>query len=252
MNLVLQRQINSLQLPAEVQIILAENPDSDMPGFEESNYAVMAGDAAIKDRTTRLVMRVDVADWLQWAKTEVAGRPVIHPLVTAYIATTPDTLFPRERGADLNPTPRAWQRVSDNLYELEKLAPKMADQLIFDIVAGDLGTLHAQLFVQYWREQGTTLSMAELFAPDFKGTQFNDLSEVTKIALLKQALLEVTLTDASNATRFKQLLEAAAPDSRYVVVKAISRELLNELYNAKSHSTEELYQLISEVALDAD
>lgn len=252
MNLVLQRQINSLQLPAEVQIILAENPDSDMPGFEESNYAVMAGDAAIKDRTTRLVMCVDVADWLQWAKTEVAGRPVIHPLVTAYIATTPDTLFPRERGADLNPTPRAWQRVSDNLYELEKLAPKMADQLIFDIVAGDLGTLHAQLFVQYWREQGTTLSMAELFAPDFKGTQFNDLSEVTKIALLKQALLEVTLTDASNATRFKQLLEAAAPDSRYVVVKAISRELLNELYNAKSHSTEELYQLISEVALDAD
>ncbi len=252
MNLVLQRQINSLQLPAEVQIILAENPDSDIPGFEESNYAVMAGDAAIKDRTTRLVMRVDVADWLQWAKTEVAGRPVIHPLVTAYIATTPDTLFPRERGADLNPTPRAWQRVSDNLYELEKLAPKMADQLIFDIVAGDLGTLHAQLFVQYWREQGTTLSMAELFAPDFKGTQFNDLSEVTKIALLKQALLEVTLTDASNATRFKQLLEAAAPDSRYVVVKAISRELLNELYNAKSHSTEELYQLISEVALDAD
>lgn len=251
MNLVLQRQINSLQLPAEVQIILAENPDSDMPGFEESNYAVAAGDDAIKDRTTRLVMRVDVADWLHWAKTEVSGRPVIHQIVWHYISTTPDALYPDVREADLNPTPRAWQRVSDNLYELEKLDPKIVDTLIFDIIAGDLGSLHAQLFVQYWREQAKTLSLSELFAPDFKIAQFTDLPEVSKIALLKSALLEVTLSDAANAARFKELLEVLAPDSRYVIVKAISSDLLSELYNAKSDSTEELYRLISEVALDA-
>lgn len=56
MNLVLQRQINSLRLPETVRIVIAENPDNTMEGFENSEYAVSTGDAAIKDRTVRLVM----------------------------------------------------------------------------------------------------------------------------------------------------------------------------------------------------
>lgn len=67
MNLVLQRRINSLQLPDQVHMILAENPDATMAGFETSDYGVTVGDAAINDRTVRLVMRADATDWLQWA-----------------------------------------------------------------------------------------------------------------------------------------------------------------------------------------
>ena len=71
MNLVLQRQINSLVLPSEVKLVIAENPDETMTGFENADYGVVAGDAAIKDRTVRLVMKVDVAvDWLAWAAEE--------------------------------------------------------------------------------------------------------------------------------------------------------------------------------------
>ena len=49
MNLVLQRQINSLILPSEVKLVIAENPDETMAGFENADYGVVAGDAAIKD-----------------------------------------------------------------------------------------------------------------------------------------------------------------------------------------------------------
>ena len=57
MNLVLQRRINALRLPATVKIIIAENPDSTMAGFGDREYAVATADAAIKDRTVRLVMK---------------------------------------------------------------------------------------------------------------------------------------------------------------------------------------------------
>ena len=56
MNLVLQRQINDLVLPDNVKLILAENPDDSMQGFENAEYAVQTSDAAIKDRTTRLAV----------------------------------------------------------------------------------------------------------------------------------------------------------------------------------------------------
>lgn len=74
MNLVLQRQINDLVLPDNVKLILAENPDDLMQGFENAEYAVQTSDAAIKDRTTRLVMTVSVRDWLQWAASGKSGR----------------------------------------------------------------------------------------------------------------------------------------------------------------------------------
>lgn len=67
MNLVLQRQINDLILPDNVYLILAENPDDSMAGFENAEYAVQTSDAAINDRTTRLVMTVSVTDWLSWS-----------------------------------------------------------------------------------------------------------------------------------------------------------------------------------------
>ena len=64
MNLVLQRRINALRLPDTVMIVIAENPDSTMAGFDDREYAVATADAAIKDRTVRLVMTTSTAEWL--------------------------------------------------------------------------------------------------------------------------------------------------------------------------------------------
>ena len=62
MNLVLQRSVNGLQLPKEVKLVLAENPDATMAGFSQTAYGVTTGDPAINDRTVRLVMRADTED----------------------------------------------------------------------------------------------------------------------------------------------------------------------------------------------
>src|SRR5699024_11434560 len=71
MNLVLQRKINALRLPSAVRIIIAENPDSTMTGFTDREYGVATGDAAIKDRTVRLVMTSSTAEWLDRKSTRL-------------------------------------------------------------------------------------------------------------------------------------------------------------------------------------
>ena len=81
MNLVLQRRINSLQLPAQVKMIIAENPDSTMAGFNDREYDVAIGDAAINDRTVRLVMATSTTEWLEWARHR---QPAINALVIKY------------------------------------------------------------------------------------------------------------------------------------------------------------------------
>ncbi|MFR8086667.1 MAG: AAA family ATPase, partial [Leuconostoc gelidum] len=163
MNLVLQRQINDLILPDNVNLILAENPDDSMSGFENSDYAVQTSDAAIKDRTTRLVMSVSVSGWLTWAGQSDNKRQNIHTIVRQFIAENAELLYPNTRGTDLNPTPRAWQRVSDNLFELELLPVKDQNDLLFDLVAGDLGQLVATQFMSYVQQQTASLTAADVF-----------------------------------------------------------------------------------------
>ena len=48
-----------------------------MEGFENSEYAVSTGDAAIKDRTVRLVMASSTDEWLEWAKSLADGQSVL-------------------------------------------------------------------------------------------------------------------------------------------------------------------------------
>src|SRR5699024_2070117 len=98
--------------PQQVHLILAENPDATMAGFTASHYGVTPGDAAIVDRTTRLVLQADSTTWLTWATTQVAGVPRVSPLVTTYLTNHPAELTGTVTQAtpddDLRPTPRAW------------------------------------------------------------------------------------------------------------------------------------------------
>ncbi|XIF20274.1 MAG: ATP-binding protein [Acetilactobacillus jinshanensis] len=151
MNLVLQRTVNSLRLPNQVHIIIAENPDPSMTGFGQTDYGVTSGDDAIKDRTVRLVMKASVKDWLAWAQSTDHNRhrQMIHPKVIKYLRENPRLLHNDKVSQDLYPTPRAWQRVSDNLYELDKLNSSVRKTIQLDILAGDLGIEVATAFNSY-------------------------------------------------------------------------------------------------------
>lgn len=259
MNLVLQRQINSLVLPEEVKLVIAENPDETMTGFENADYGVVAGDAAIKDRTVRLVMKVDVADWLAWAAEEDAQKqhPHIHDLIQRYLQEDATQLYPAERGDDLNPTPRAWQRVSDNLFELLVLPEETQRALVFDLVAGDLGEVAAQRFVQFMQTNQETLTPMDIFVsqpwgpvvPEKVMQTYQGLPEVQKLALLKSTLVAIDVAQPDNAGRFAQILTATAKDGQYAIVKQLAAgDVLEKLYDADDESAKALYQLITKVA----
>lgn len=259
MNLVLQRQINSLVLPEEVKLVIAENPDETMTGFENADYGVVAGDAAIKDRTVRLVMKVDVADWLAWAAEEDTQkqRPHIHDLIQRYLQEDATQLYPAERGDDLNPTPRAWQRVSDNLFELLVLPEETQRALVFDLVAGDLGEVAAQRFVQFMQTNQETLTPMDVFVsqpwgpvvPEKVMQTYRGLPEVQKLALLKSTLVAIDVAQPDNAGRFAQILTATAKDGQYAIVKQLAAgDVLEKLYDADDESAKALYQLITKVA----
>jgi MoxR-like ATPase len=259
MNLVLQRQINSLRLPREVRLVIAENPDESMAGFEGADYGVVAGDAAIKDRTVRLVMGVDAASWLAWAAKEDSKRerPNIHELVQQYLTEDATQLYPAERGDDLNPTPRAWQRVSDNLFELLALNATLQESLMFDLVAGDLGEAAAQRFVQFLQSHQESLTPTDIFVsepfgadvPESVLARYSALPEVQKLTALKSSVAQIDLTMPDNASRFAQIMQATAKDGQYAMVKQLANgDLLEKLYKSTDDHVRGLYELITKVA----
>ncbi|BDZ32256.1 ATP-binding protein [Lactiplantibacillus sp. WILCCON 0030] len=267
MNLVLQRTINTLTLPAQVQLILAENPDASMTGFEGSDYGVVAGDAAIKDRTVRLVMRTDAGDWLRWAaatnpKTQ---QPNIAPLVQQFIGEDVTRLNQADEQADLIVTPRAWARVSANLVELEKLPAAAREQVALDIFQGDIGANLGYAFEQYLAQQAIHLTPAMIYheqpagavvpAPVLK--QFQAMSEPQKSAVLRSCLgvtSQYPLTADQHAGRFLQLLQALSQDGQFALVQQIgqNQDLLKQLYTANVTKTSPyataLYQYLQQVA----
>lgn len=267
MNLVLQRTINTLKLPEQVQLILAENPDASMTGFEDSTYGVVAGDAAIKDRTVRLIMRTDAADWLKWAHqtATTANRPNIHPLVERFISEDVTRLNQTDQQEDITATPRAWERVSANLYELEKLPPATQATVALDIFQGDVGIDLGRSFEAFLEQQAIHLTPADLFGSQPKGAvvptpvlkQFQAMSEPQKATVLRSCLQLTStypLTLDQHAGRFLQLLQTLSQDGQFALVQTVgqNRELLKQLYTvnvAKSSPyVTALYQYLQQVA----
>jgi hypothetical protein len=265
MNLVLQREINALKLPDQVHIIIAENPDATMAGFEDSSYGVTAGDAAIKDRTVRLVMRAEPKDWLHWAKQMTDGQANIHPLVQAYIMEEPDMLFPSQHGDDLYPTPRAWQRVSTHLYQLDQLPTEQRQVIELDILQGDLGQTVGFAFENFLKSQADELTPEQLFTDEQSQTvtDFGKLDEVQKQLLLQRAIAQTDqypLNNNVNAAKFLQLLQTLSADGQFAIVQSIGavehqKDILEPMYAAIDEPTSavaKLYQYFGQVATRND
>jgi len=267
MNLVLQRTINTLTLPDQVQLVLAENPDASMRGFETSTYGVVASDAAIKDRTVRLVLTSDADDWLQWAAqtNPTTGQPNIYPLVQQFISEDVTRLNQADAADDLVATPRAWERVSANLTALADLPTATQAMIALDIFQGDIGTELGLAFEQFLEQQAIHLTPQQLYTGEPRGavvpaellTQFKAMSEPQKSTVLRSCLQLTTtypLTVDANAGRFLQLLQTLSQDGQFSLVQQLgqNRDLLKQLYTAniaqQSPYVTALYQYLQQVA----
>lgn len=247
MNVVLQRQVNSLHLPDQVHIVIAENPDSSMKGFGESDYAVTPADAAIKDRTVRLVMQASLADWLTWAqKIDDNGQQKIAPVVIDYLKDHPDQLD--QAATDLGPTPRAWQRVSKNLRQLQRLSADEQRQLMPDVFSGDLGIETGTDFATFVL-QGSRLNDDDLQKQPV--TKINaalaNMSEGERLAQLQKWVTVAgpqIFTDADVIKKMPTLINLLSPDGQYALGQSIGEI-------ARDHP-DELRRLYQAAATDAD
>lgn len=257
MNLVLQRRINSLQLPAQVKMIIAENPDSTMLGFGDREYDVAVGDAAINDRTVRLVMTTAPAEWLKWARHR---QPAINPLVIKYLSDHPDRLLVVASGpeSDLTPTPRAWERVSSNLDELERFPRPVQGQLASDLFTGDLGAVVGESFAQFVLAQGSELTLAAVQTSAAGQEQFHSAAEAVKVNLLREWVAQpgaYGLDTEQGAAAFVKLLRLVSADGQVAIAQSVGEAglpLLTAMYQqaatAPAGAVATLYRELARVA----
>lgn len=254
MNLVLQRRINALRLPETVRIVIAENPDSTMVGFGDREYAVATTDAAIKDRTVRLVMTTSPTEWLNWASS--AG---INQLVVNYLTTYPERLSVIDPdNLDLHPTPRAWERVSRNLDQLLQLPTAAQQTLAADLFSGDLGTEIGVSFAQFVLAQGNELNLEALQTKTTSQKNFAGTDEATKVRLLQEWVADdhrAPLATPAGATVFAKLLDQVSPDGQFAIAQAVGDQLdgvIQPMYEtAKKEPTgpvANLYRHLAEIA----
>ncbi|MRN07045.1 ATP-binding protein [Lactobacillus sp. 0.1XD8-4] len=254
MNLVLQRKINALKLPSTVKIVIAENPDSTMAGFIDRDYGVATGDAAIKDRTVRLVMTNSTNEWLKWARSIDLNR-----LVIKYLTQYPERLLVIDpNNEDLAPTPRAWERVARNLDQLQLLAYEMQKQLAADLFSGDLGDEIGVAFAQFVLAQGHELTVATLKKAEDGKKQFSACDEATKIQLLR-SWLQDGLAVEKEAQLFNEYLQLISPDGQYAIAQSVGEQLatiLQPMYEqAIKHphgNVARLYQEFAHIATRGD
>lgn len=262
MNLVLQRQVNSLRLPSQVSIVIAENPDETMEGFADADYAVTPGDAALKDRTVRLVMETNLKDWLTWAQQEnEEGRANIEPIIQQYLSDHPNFLN-GPVNEDLYPTPRAWQRVSENLVQLTSVPDDIRQVIMPDIFSGDLGSEVGVAFSEYVINHGNTLTSEKLVSRPINQVMgsFNKLSDGDKVALVNSLVAKNVnnFSDIQFISRLCECLENLSKDGQYAVVQDLGKlnhthpSLLQSVYNQAKNGepqAQKLYQLIQQIAL---
>lgn len=256
MNLVLQRQINALRLPDQVQIVIAENPDSTMQGFTNREYDVVIGDAAIKDRTVRLVMTASTKEWLKWAQQRQLNQVVID-----YLTQHPDRLTVANADDDLQPTPRAWARVATNLDQLQQLP--VADQraLAPDLFSGDLGVEVGTSFAEFMLAQGNELTVASLRSSSAGKAAFSQAGDATKISLLRDWLSAdpQSLAGEDSAQLFKDLLSQVSPDGQVALAHSVGEcgdQLLGKMYDRAQQEPQgavaDLYRYLAKVATRGD
>ena len=240
MNLVLQRQVNGLKLPRQVHMIIAENPDASMTGFEHTDYGVVSGDAAIKDRTVRLVMKSSFKDWLKWAQSSdrQRHRQMIKPSVIKFLKLHPDLLNAPQLSQDLYPTPRAWKRASDNLYELNRISSDYRRSLMLDILAGDLGVDTATALKQFLLNRTVQISAHDFESQSISELEpkFNQMDEAQKQQTLLRGFKTQSIS-SSIANKFLILLKQLSVDGQYSLALTLSRQKFFDRLYRKIKST---------------
>lgn len=262
MNLVLQRNLMGNHLPDNVIIITAENPSSDVEGFESTSYNTHARDAAINDRTMRIRMGTKLDDWLKtFAKipNKDGIKQTIHPLITDFLEADGRQYFIIiDETRDKNPTPRAYERLSTLLYnfeaagfDLNKLEDDALTAFLVEGIDGSIGEEAGQVFLSFLQnQQGDYIRATEVIEAE---GEHLDQSVITRYqamqAVRKKRIIEDLTTylidnpayikDDQVISRFTDLFLKTEPDQVYALINKLTAA---EAGSALKQLNDALYQ----------
>ena len=162
---------------------------------------------------------------------------------------------------DLGPTPRAWQRVSQNLRQLQQLSTADQRRLMPDVFSGDLGIETGTDFATFVL-QGAQLNDDDLQKQSIEkiSSALQELSEGERLAQL-QKMVTVTglqiFTDANVISKLPSLIDLLSPDGQYALgqtIGKIAREHPDEFRQfyqmaADDFDAEKLYRQLSQIAV---
>jgi hypothetical protein len=141
MNLILNREINGYQLPAQVKIIAAMNPSGKYGS--DFDYQVVDMDAAQENRFVWLYMEPDYLQWLDWA--DVAG---IDRKVIEFISTFPEYLH-RMNEDHIWATPRSYERISKAYQAYQEKKASIPRAVFLNVLRGNVGKMIAEEFLHF-------------------------------------------------------------------------------------------------------
>ncbi|KAA9301947.1 MULTISPECIES: AAA family ATPase [Aerococcus] len=246
MNLVLQRNLMGIDLPDNVVIITAENPSSDVEGFEGSSYATNARDMAINDRTMRIRMGTTLDQWLasfaQVDHPQRSGQARIHPLISDFLQAEGRQYFiVIDETRDKNPTPRAYERLSELFYNYEDAGYDLLDLADDDLLAfliegidGCIGEEAGQVFLSYLQtHQGDYIKAQEVVEAegDHLDPAILDRYQAMQAIRKKRVIEDLTaylldhenlLEDQALLSRYLDLFLATEADEVYSLVKRLN------------------------------
>ncbi len=137
-SLLLERRIGEFPLPSGTWVVAAGNR-------AEDRALVRTISSALVNRVLILNVRIDVPEWLEWAKGNGVRQDVTH-----FIEQIPDALLrPVPDKAVPFSTPRAWASLSRALDLVEK-GSKLTPELVRALAYGRVSETDAGLFVAAW------------------------------------------------------------------------------------------------------
>ncbi len=171
-DLILNRSIgpNLGVLPDNVVVVSAGNSK------DESEAAYNMPEPLFRRFDAHIYLPLNIKDWLEWGSRQRANDPtknVIHPIVSAFVATYGKDVFYSNYDPEEPPKytidPRGWEQISDIIYDNNGV-------IAAELITNKVGEKIAQSFVGF--AQNPPLTMEDILADNYDDSEISPLFDV--------------------------------------------------------------------------
>ena len=186
MTIINERQFQGHKFGENVRFIAAMNPTTSMKGFSDTDYASTEMDDAHAARFTFIYMEADRTDWLDWAR-----KNDIHPSIISFLEDPKNTqYFYGQAQSDIRMrTPRTWEFLSDQLYDIEEQNLKYDGRLVTGIITDQIGDDIGSIFATHYKTSSDKITFEDVIRdtniPTSIVTRFRNFTDIQQIETLK-------------------------------------------------------------------